>query len=110
MDYEERDFKIVRGEKTNDKRIAYIFLSKDHKIEANFFWMANDVQVRGLIWDKDLITGTFEYGIPFANHNGGGVLPEPEVILKSIIRWLKCGNYKLLDKKLVEVEVLTKDE
>ena len=95
--YNLNDFKVIKGEATQDKRIAYIFKSKDNVIEANFFWLPSNVETRGLIWKKDLIVGTFEMAYPFANYKGDGVLPKnPDNIIMSIINRLNRGEYKLV--------------
>lgn len=94
LNYSEKDFEIIKGKETGDKRIAYIFKSKDGKIEANFFWQPDDVLVKGLIYNGDEITHNFGVAYPFVNRHGDGVLPEPEKILKNIILHLSRGEYK----------------
>lgn len=96
LNYLKKDFKIIKGDKTGDKRIAYVFKSKDGKIEANFFWKTDDVFVKGLIYDEKTgdITHNFGVAYPFANVHGHGNLPKPKQILKSIILRLERGEYK----------------
>lgn len=85
---ERKDFKVVT--ETRDPRIPYIFESKDGSIEANFFWMPNDVEVRGLVGD----TGTLHFKYPMLNYRGQGTLPKPTAILDSIIRAINRGQYE----------------
>jgi len=96
INYKPEDFKILKGvEQTGDIRMPYKFVSKDGKIEANFFWLPSDVQMRYIIWEKGLIVGSRTIAYPFANHRGGGVLPkDPSKILNSLILSLKRGDYK----------------
>jgi len=95
--YKLKDFKVLKGlDKTNDNRIAYILKTKDNIIEANFFWEKNNVEVRGLIWNKDLIKATFGIAYPFANRNNYGFIPEPEKIINSIITHLDRKEYVVI--------------
>ena len=82
------DFRIVKGVKrTHDPSIPFMFNSKDGNVTANFFWIPDDVQLRGLYGEH----GTIHIGYPFANYRGGGVLSDvkPERVLNSLVRRLK---------------------
>lgn len=97
LNYSVNDFKVVKYPKTNDKRIPFSFFSKDGHIEANFFWEASDVTTRGIVWDKSNIVAEFSFAYPFSNYRGQGVLPEPKIVLESIVRQLNRQNVKWLD-------------
>lgn len=92
--YKIKDFEILSGEDTGDKRIAYVFNSKDGKITANFFFIPKDVQTRGLIFKNREIVECFHIGYPFANYDGMSKLPKAEEILKTIINRLQIPDFK----------------
>jgi hypothetical protein len=96
LKYKPEDFTIIK--KTGDMRIPYTFRSKDDRIEANVFWEPRDVQMRGIIIDKRSgnIVANIMAGYPMAG--GIGKPPEPEVFVKSLVRMLKQGEYKRLEK------------
>ena len=89
--YNEEDFIVLSGDKTKDTRIHYVFMSNDNKITANFFFTPGNVQTRGIIANKE----TFLIAYPLANpvHNPRK-LPDPNVILKTIIQKSKRGEYE----------------
>jgi len=92
--YTEQDFIIKTGLKeTHDKRIPFIFRSKDDEIEANFFWIPNDVQLRYMFFSG---YDCYKLGYPFANPNGTGILPDKKIILRSFLRHL---NQVLIELK-----------
>lgn len=89
--YNEKDFTVLSGDKTEDTRIHYVFISNDNNIIANFFFTPGNVQTRGTIGDK----GTFLIAYPLANPvNNPKKLPDPNDILKTIIQKLKRGEYE----------------
>ena len=92
--YKIKDFEILSGDDTGDKRIAYVFNSKDGKITANFFFIPKDVQTRGLIWKNGSIVKCFHIGYPFANYDGLSNLPKAEEILRTIINRLESPDLK----------------
>lgn len=84
--YTMADFKIAQGTaRTGDKRIPFMFTSKDGKVQANFFWEPDNVEVRGIIFNGSIVNIAY----PFANRHGCGTLPKPSAILTSIIRRLR---------------------
>ncbi|MCK4349099.1 MAG: hypothetical protein KAW47_10830 [Thermoplasmatales archaeon] len=91
-DYKPSDFKIIHSSKMvlPDKRIPFMFKSKDGNVEANFFWEPNNVELRGLYGYADG-GGTIGIAYPFANYRSGGVLSDvrKERILGSLIKRLK---------------------
>jgi hypothetical protein len=94
--YRIKDFDILSGEDTGDKRIAYVFKSKDGKVSANFFFTPRNVETRGLIWKNGDIISTIHITYPFANYDGTHKLPRAEAILKTIIKRLSQPDYKSL--------------
>ena len=94
MKYDITDFEILRGNDTEDSRIAYVFKSKDNKITANFFFIPKNVQTRGLIWKEGKIVECFHIVYPFANHDSISELPNAERVLKTIIKRLEEPHYK----------------
>lgn len=125
MKYKIEDFNILRGKDTLDKRIAYVFDSKDGEITANFFFTPRDVQIRGLIGKH----GTFQIAYPFMNHDGQQKIPSAETILKTIINRLEildkgvkpmkkylikftqhCGEYEFSGQTILELKPRQKIE
>jgi len=98
-DYKPSDFKIIHSSKMlfPDKRIPFMFESKDGNVQANFFWEPNNVELRGLYGDVDGDVdggGTIGIAYPFANYRGGGVFSsiKEERILDSLVKRLKEIN------------------
>jgi hypothetical protein len=93
--YKEADFDILTGDDTGDSRVAYLFESNDRKIQANFFFLPGDVQTRGLIFEGGDPEACFDIAYPFANPIGNPQkIPEPDKILRTVIRKLKRGEYE----------------
>lgn len=93
--YTEKDFIILEGiEQTHSDKILYEFVSKDKNVDANFFWVDGDVQIRYLI---SISNDCFSIGYPFAYSYEKK--PNKEVILKSFLR---CLNIQL--KEFIELK------
>jgi hypothetical protein len=86
MNYEIKDFKIIED---SDPRIAFVLESKDGNISANFFWLKDDVQLRGIIFNDD--TKLIHIGYPFANRSGADPQPRDikETVTASLVKRLK---------------------
>ena len=96
LKYDLKDFKVLKGARTGDKRIAYVFKSRDNVVEANLFWEPSNVEMRLIIWDNKTgnIIGQRGIAYPLVNYRGGGVLPKPDVFINSLIRVLARGDYE----------------
>lgn len=93
--YKEEDFTILTGDDTGDSRIAYLFESSDGKIQANFFFLPGNVQTRGLIFEGGDPEVCFDITYPYVNPVGNPQeVPEPDKILRTVIRKLKRGEYE----------------
>lgn len=85
MNYTIDDFIIG---KDSDPRIAFTIASKDGNISANFFWLKNDVQLRGLVFNDD--SKLIHIAYPFANKDGGESMPYDiqQTIVQSLVKRL----------------------
>ncbi len=97
LKYTASKFKIKTGEQIGDRNITYQFMSKDGVVEANFFFHPDDVETRGIIWQKGNIVAEFGIAYPFANSGGGATSPNPKEILRTIINHLNRQEVKWLD-------------
>lgn len=91
-----RDFTVLKGTETGDRRIAYTFRSKygygsRSGIDANVFWIPGNVEIRGLVGEK----GTVHMVYPFAS--GRGKPPRAEVFLSSLVQKLNRGEFEGAD-------------
>ena len=90
LDYKESDFIIKKGfEKTHDKRMPFIFESKDGEIEANVFNEPGNVEIRALIGD-DSNRGSTRIAYPFAYTPN----PDEKKFLSSFVRALNRGSWR----------------
>ena len=93
LNYKETDFKTLKGVKqTFDKRIPYSFRSKDGEIEANFFWITGDVQIRSMVGDCGMVSLGYPFARPETDPHRKP--PESKKILQSFLRRLNDVKYK----------------
>jgi hypothetical protein len=85
--YTSSDFKIVKN--NQDPQNPYSFMSKDGRVNANFFFKKDNVELRGLVGN----TGLVHIAYPFVNKGGGGIIPKPEEILRTLVDRLNRGEY-----------------